>query len=297
MQYNKQPLDYSGILAMLKNRGLIVRDDNKAIAQLKVISYFRLANYFRPMEADKTTHIFKPNSYFENAVDLYKFDQELRTLLFNAIQTIEIALRSKMIHHISLQYGSFWFMDANLFNNSSIFELCLQHIRQEVERSREDFIIEHLERYTEPDIPPVWKTLEVTTFGTLSKLFENFKDNRLKKRIAREFNLPQHIILENWIKCAVIMRNHLAHHTRVWNRNFPYIPQTNVPLRGAWLSHRIHHSHKLYPYLCCMQYLLNSVLPDNTFSHDLAMLLGKYPNVDSFAMGFSMDWQDEVLWQ
>ena len=282
---------------MLKDRGLIVRDDNKAIAQLKVISYFRLANYFRPMEANKTTHIFKPNSYFENAVDLYKFDQELRTLLFNAIQTIEIALRSKMIHHISLQYGSFWFMDTSLFNNSSIFESCLSHIRQEVERSREDFIIEHLERYTEPDIPPVWKTLEVTTFGTLSKLFENFKDNRLKKRIAREFNLPQHIILENWIKCAVIMRNHLAHHTRVWNRNFPYIPQTNVPLRGAWLSQRIRHSHKLCPYLCCMQYLLNSVLPDNTFSQDLGMLLGKYPNVDSSAMGFSMDWKRENLWQ
>jgi abortive infection bacteriophage resistance protein len=296
MQYNKQPLDYSGILAMLRNRGLIVRDDNKAIAQLKVISYFRLANYFRPMEADKTTHIFKPNSYFENAVGLYMFDQELRTLLFNAIQTIEIALRSKMIHHISLQYGSFWFMNTNLFNNSSIFESCLSHIRQEVERSREDFIVEHLERYTEPDIPPVWKTLEVTTFGTLSKLFENFKDNRLKKRIAREFSLPQHIILENWIKCAVIMRNHLAHHTRVWNRNFPYIPQTNVPLRGAWLSHRIQHSHKLYPYLCCMQYLLNSILPGNTFSHGLTTLLKKYPNVDTSAMGFPTDWENEALW-
>ncbi len=74
---------------MLKERGLIIRDDNKAISCLKVISYFRLANYFRPMEADKITHIFKPNSYFENAVSLYRFDQELRTLLFNAIQTIE----------------------------------------------------------------------------------------------------------------------------------------------------------------------------------------------------------------
>lgn len=281
---------------MLKGHGLIVRDDNEAIAQLKVISYFRLANYFRPMEADKTTHTFKPNSYFENAVGLYKFDQELRTLLFGAIQTIEIALRSKMIHHISLQYGSFWFTDASLFDNQSIFESCLQHIRQEVERSREDFIIEHLERYTEPDIPPVWKTLEVTTFGTLSKLFGNFKDNRLKKRIAREFNLPQHIILENWIKCAVIMRNHLAHHTRVWNRNFPYIPQTNIPLHGAWLSHRIQHSHKLYPYLCCMQYLLNAIMPDNTFSHDLAALPEKFPNVDVEAMGFPIGWQEEALW-
>ena len=40
---------------MLKERGLIIRDDDKAISCLRVISYFRLANYFRPMEADKTT--------------------------------------------------------------------------------------------------------------------------------------------------------------------------------------------------------------------------------------------------
>ena len=57
----------------------------------------------------------------------------------------------------------------------------------------------------ELDLPPVWKTLEVTTFGTLSKLFGNFKDNAIKKRIAREFNLPQHVILESWVKCAVTL--------------------------------------------------------------------------------------------
>ena len=99
-----------------------------------------------------------------------------------------------MIHHISLTYGSFWFADATLFRNTDIFNSCLQHIRQEVERSREDFIVDHYDRYTEPDLPPVWKTLEVTTFGTLSKLFCNFKDKTIKKRIAREFNLPQHVI-------------------------------------------------------------------------------------------------------
>ncbi len=297
MRYVKQPLDFPDILAMLKGRGLVISDEDKAVSCLKAISYFRLANYFRPMEADKTTHVFKPNSHFESAVALYRFDQELRTLLFDTIQTIEVALRAKMIHHISLRYGAFWFADASLFNNASIFKSCLQHIRQEVERSREDFITEHIEKYSEPDMPPIWKSLEVTTFGTLSKLFANFGDNLLKKRIAREFNLPQHIVLENWIKCAAVMRNHLAHHTRVWNRNFPYIPQTNVPLRGPWLSHGVQHSHKLYPYVCCIQYLLNGLRPENTFPHDLTALLEKYPNVDAAAMGFPADWQKEPLWQ
>ena len=93
MRYSKQPLDFPDILNLLKSRGLIVQDESKAIECLKVISYFRLDNYFHPMESDKILHTFKPNSYFENAVDLYTFDSKLRTLIFSAIQSIEIALR------------------------------------------------------------------------------------------------------------------------------------------------------------------------------------------------------------
>jgi abortive infection bacteriophage resistance protein len=105
----------------MKSRGLIIADEQKAINYLKVISYFRLANYLRPMEKDKETHLYKPNSYFDNAIDLYYFDKELRSIIFSAVQSIEIALRSKMIHHISLKYGAFWYMDASLFKDDNIF--------------------------------------------------------------------------------------------------------------------------------------------------------------------------------
>ena len=44
------------------------------LEQLRIISYFRLANYLRPMEQDKIAHIFKLNSTFENALDLYYFE-------------------------------------------------------------------------------------------------------------------------------------------------------------------------------------------------------------------------------
>ena len=103
MKYSKQPLDYSEILDLLASRGLIIADRNKAIECLKVVSYFRLDNYFHPMESDKIRHIFKSGSTFENAMDLYRFDCGLRELIFTAIQAVEIALRSKMIHHIPLQ--------------------------------------------------------------------------------------------------------------------------------------------------------------------------------------------------
>ncbi len=56
MKYNKQPLDIPAQIAMLKARGLSIADEQKAKETLSVISYFRLAAYMRPMEADKLTH-------------------------------------------------------------------------------------------------------------------------------------------------------------------------------------------------------------------------------------------------
>ena len=297
MKYSKQPLDYSEILDLLESRGLIIRDRNKAIECLKVVSYFRLDNYFHPMESDKVQHIFKPGSTFDNALDLYRFDCDLRELIFTAIQAVEIALRSKMIHHISLQYGAFWFTDVSLFRDANIHHKCMEQIRQELKRTREEFIIEHSAKYSEPEFPPVWKTLEVTSFGTLSKLFCNFADNKIKKRIAREFNLPQHLVLESWIKSAVVLRNYLAHHSRVWNRKFPIKPQMTTPLRGNWVIPPVGNYDKLYSQLCYLQYLLNVIRPCNNFSFRLKVLLTEHLNVDTSAMGFPGNWLDEPLWR
>ena len=297
MRYSKQPLDYSEILDLLESRGLLLKDRNKAIDCLKVVSYFRLDNYFHPMESDKIRHFFKPNSTFENAMDLYRFDCDLRELIFTAIQAVEIALRSKMIHHISLQYGAFWFTDESLFRDSNIHHKCLEQIRQELRRTREEFIIEHSAKYTEPEFPPVWKTLEVTSFGTLSKLFCNFADNKIKKRIAREFNLPQHVVLESWIKSAVVLRNYLAHHSRVWNRKFPIKPQMTTPLRGEWVTPPVGNYDKLYSQLCYLQYLFNVIRPYNNFGFRLKVLLTEHLNVDASAMGFPDNWHNESLWR
>ena len=49
-EYRKQALDTPDQLAMLKQRGLVGSNDEAALQTLSVISYFRLAYYFRPME-------------------------------------------------------------------------------------------------------------------------------------------------------------------------------------------------------------------------------------------------------
>ena len=49
------------------------------------------------MQSDKTTHQFKEHSKFEDVVSLYNFDRELRILLFDIIERIEIMAMGQII--------------------------------------------------------------------------------------------------------------------------------------------------------------------------------------------------------
>ena len=298
MDYTKKALDYPQILQQLKSRGLLFKDENHAAKELVNISYFRIANYLRYFEIAGSHHQYKPGSYFEDALYIYYFDKKLRGLLFTSIQSIEVSLRSKIIHTVALSHGPFWFLDSNLCLNKVQFADNLNTIKREVQRSKEVFIQEHFKKYTFPDLPPVWKTLEVTSFGLLSKLYCNLNNNRIKKQIARQFNLPQHQILESWIKCAVLLRNCIAHHARIWNRRFPQMPQlSSLKLRGAWVDCSQIKPIKLYAQLCCLAYLQDNIHPDNDFKANLKSLLNEYPCIDLHAMGFPDDWEKQPLWR
>lgn len=295
--YHKQPLSIEAQLDTLSRRGLIIEDFEFARDQLSKIGYFRLANYWRPMEADKQTHIFKPNSRFSNAVDLYYFDKDLRTLIFSAIQSVEVAFRARLTHEMAMRHGTFWIMNMSLFSNQQLALEHLAKIKKELNRSKEDFIIEHFNRYDLPDIPPVWKTMEVITFGTISKIYQNLADNTIKKKIARSFAIPQYRMMESWIRPLAGLRNYIAHHSRVWNRNFPQMPLLPARLSMPWIdASGISHS-KLYAQLCCLAYMQNIIHPNNDFSIKLKGLIASHPNVDIRAMGFSIDWANQPLWR
>lgn len=297
MKYTKLPIDFSQQLAILKERGMIIENENEVLTQLDSISYFRLASYWRSMEQDSTSRIFCPNTHFKDVINLYMFDRRLRSLIFVAIQDIEIALRTRIIHHFSMKHGAFWFMEKALFKDETIYNNCLAKLKNELGRSKEDFIQEHFEKYDTPDCPPVWKTLEVVSFGTLSKLYCNMSDIEVKKKVAKDFYLPQYLYLESWIKCASVLRNCCAHHARLWNRRFPVIPKLPKVLPLQWISNQHIRPVKLYAQLCYLTYIEQSINPNSNFRDEIVNLLSNKPQHILKAMGFPIDWKNETLWQ
>jgi len=293
--YLKKPLTYIEQLQQLKDRGLVIENDAKALHLLENVSYYRLSGYWYPLLADKQTHQFKPTATFNTAFKLYCFDRKLRQLVLGELEKIEVAIRAKMTYILSQKAGAFWFQQQALFSNTVKHADSLSKIGQEFSRSDEEFIVAFKKKYADP-LPPSWMTLEITSFGALSMLYKNLNPGKEKREIAHHFGLAD-TVFETWIHSIVYLRNVCAHHTRLWNRAMSIRPQIPRSPRKQWLANTNLSNNRTYFILSMINYLLQTVNPSNTFKERLSNLLLEYPNVDVKSMGFPADWKDEVLWK
>ena len=71
-------------------------DEQLAKDYLSRISYFRLKYFWMDM-IDEVSDDFKDDVYFEDIIERYEFDKSLRQILFDAIETLEVGLRTRII--------------------------------------------------------------------------------------------------------------------------------------------------------------------------------------------------------
>lgn len=302
--FSKKPLTIKEQIKQLKERGLIVLNTTLLEKYLSNISYYRLGEYWYVMQTDKEKHIFKPNSTFKDVIALYNFDAELRLLLFEVIEKIEISLRTKLIYHLSHEINPWWFQDFTLFSDSMALVKTLSNLEQELTRSKDKTIKNHFKNHKDDKrFPPSWKSLEQTSFGALSKLYGNLKPTvKSKNTIAQEFGAVNHTYLPSWLQSIAQIRNYCAHHSRLWNRNLPGTVKLLSKPPNSWITEtenvpKQHEFSKLYVHMCLMKYLLNTIQPNNTFTKKLKALFQKYPNVDPNALGMKPNWNKEPLWK
>ncbi|MCL2176036.1 MAG: Abi family protein, partial [Treponema sp.] len=115
--YTKLPLTIQEHIELLKARGLKIPDEEKATRYLQNISYFHLSGYMYPFLADKKQHQYKTGSSFDDIINLYRFDRELRVLIFSTIEKIEVAIRAQISNHFTVETKNpFWYTDVNNFS-------------------------------------------------------------------------------------------------------------------------------------------------------------------------------------
>lgn len=312
--YNRPPISVQEQIAHLQAKGLLVLDVDAAVAHLDAKGYYRLKAYLLPFRDVNAG--FHPGTTFDQAVDLYEFDEKLRLLVFKQIQSIEIAIRTRFNEIICSKTGnSFWYLDSSLFSvNTASYENTINKLKGSFLDSQETFACHFREKYyndycsSYSIMPPSWMAIELMTFGNLLNLLNSVsQDTILKYKLDRwakkKVGPDKFKKLTNWMHCIRDVRNHCAHHNRLFNRNFPAPDgikrHLDPKIRLVSIDDNPHGQHqlnRLYTMLAVMQVISKEIclLPIGPM---LSKLFDDHPEAINHlsSMGFPAEWKSEKL--
>jgi len=302
--YSKPAIDISAQVAKLKSRGLAIADDAAAEACLLNIGYYRFSGYSFPFQEPPDRDKFKANTDFDQILRVYEFDRHLRLLVADAVERIEVGIRSRAVNESTLLWGPHWYLDASKFHprfdHASFLKKAENGVGVNRDRTTgapifplnhaETFIEHYYRKYGDPYLPPIWMTMEVLTLGTLSKGYKGIGDANLKAKIASEFNITAKV-LASWLHTLAHIRNICAHHGRLWNRVFSITPLVPSHLKGV-----IQNANRFEGHAVVLVSLLDIMNHGNHWRDRFKTLLREYPEIDHNAMGFTNNSLNLPFW-
>lgn len=297
MKYKKPWLPYDVQLDLLVDRGLLIDNRAEARAFLEHVKYYRLSGYCLAFESAR--HSFIPGATFAQIRDAYEFDRVLRHLLTEALELVEVDLRTAIAHEFARVHGPFGHLDSRAFYFRFDHGKWLESIRENARRSRETFVRHFREMYDEfPDLP-IWMTVELMSFGDLSLMFQGMT-RQGQKPIARRYGRNASELV-SWFHHLVYLRNLCAHHARVWDREFAVKPK--VPAGRSWSPPLLPGGNRLAVSLYILSYVLRripAVRASASAWRDRVEKRLSAPPACAGAMermGLVKNWKSNPLWQ
>lgn len=297
MRFAKPALTVEQQIEQLEKRGMAIPDRDRAAHYLTHINYYRLRAYWLPFEEETGDggHRFRAGASFEGALALYLFDRKLRLLVLDAIERVEVAVRTRWAYVLALRYGSHAYLREEIFQEVWKHGRCLEGLTEEIGRSHETFIDHYRSTYDEPELPPIWAACEVMSFGQLSKWMENLKHRADQKEIAAPYGLDP-MVLNSFLHHLTHIRNLCAHHSRLWNRRLTFtmrLPRNPRHIVG-WFNPAA--GRNLYNTLVMLAHLLGVIAPQSSWKGRLRALLAECPQAHPSAMGFPAGWEKLPVW-
>lgn len=295
VKFSKPAKTFAEQVELLQLRGLVIDDTANAERYLSHLNYYRFMGYVLPFEADHDTHAIRRGVRFEDVLNLYVFDRELRLLVLDAIERIEVSARTQWAYHFAHARDAHGYLQPEHAASAHQFIRHLATLDRELERSSETFIKHFRQQYSDPDLPPIWAACEVMSLGLLSNWYSMLRPISIRKAIAAAYGLDQQV-LESALHHLSYVRNLCAHHSRLWNREM--VITFRVPKRPAILRDAIGvpADRRVYNSLCLIVYLMDCISPGHHWRDRLTRLLAEH-EVDVSDMGFVNGWEARALWQ
>lgn len=290
--------EYDELIQRLTDRGMLIKDPLRAQRKITQVGYYRLSGYwhtsrkFKLIENKiKYENKFQENTSFEKIFEFYLFDKRLRIELIDALERIEIYLRTIITHEIG-RVDPLAYLDKKQFSKEAFkadatiqYKHWLTRHERLIQESKEESITSH--RNKGKPIP-IWVAAEAWDFGALSK-FYSILSGKNQNLICNRLGLDARNELDNWLINLNGIRNRCAHHSRLSNRTNPRT--LSIPRKGYFnlldLDH--HQTNRLYGIIAVIWFLLKKIGPSSTWICRIADLIDQKPTIPGFtykSMGF-----------
>ena len=296
--FAKPVLAYAAQAAQLIQRGMVVDDVPAAEAALARVSYYRLSAYWHPFRqrdaAGKLLDTLHPGTRFDTVLGLYEFDRQLRLLVLDAMERVEVALRTAVTHQIGIAYGAFGHEDAANFHPQFDHADWVARLRDETTRSSDAFVGHYRAKYHGFPVLPIWMTTELISLGALSRLYKGMLPSD-KRAVAAPLNIhPKR--LQDWLHVLTYVRNVCAHHSRLWNRELA-IRAMAMPEAG-WQPPLLPRQDRLFCVLLILRQLLRQTGNGTDWRDQCQALLTPVVSDARWraAMGMSPNWMAHPYW-
>ncbi|MBN9420629.1 MAG: Abi family protein [Candidatus Eremiobacteraeota bacterium] len=281
---HRQPFREKGLtpqqqLETLSARGLHIEDSQRARRHLEHINYHRLLPYWEGLL--KGDGRFEPGSTFESVLRRYTFDRKLRLLMLDAIERLEVSIRSRWSNHMAVRHGPLCLAEAELFQDRRVHQRSYESLLHFYAGNEDEFVVRFRERYERGQIPPIWICSEMLTLGQLAHWLGNLRDPRDLHAVSFAYQLERECFL-SFLQHLTEVRNLAAHHSRLFNRKLPAFVLPAQVLENA-------EEGSIYNTIVMLDFLLSIISPGHSWTRRLAHSLKRHPDLPE-EMGFPPGW-------
>lgn len=276
--------EYSGLVDLLQSRGMYVSDRERAERKLAQIGYYRLSGFWYPcriQSPDSGIRLdnFQPSTDFDRVIDLYLFDKKLRFFILDAIERIEIHLRSVIAHEIGREDPLAHKKSFFIHQPEKKWWIEWQEKHQKLLfKCKEDSIRWHKDNNK---AIPFWVAVEAWDFGVMSKYYKMLKRN-YQRKVADRFGIDNTNTLVQWLETINILRNRCAHHTRIWNQ-YNQINTNAVPVLNNDYFNNLnlddHARQRLYGIITVIWFLVSKISSKSDWIRHVADVFDSKPTL------------------
>lgn len=301
MTYEKPALKLEDQAQRLLDRGLEA-DRDELIQRLASVNYYRLTGYLYPFRRPDDDG-YTAGTTLEQVWNRYCFDRRLRVLVLDAVERVEVAVRTQLIYHFAHQCGPFGHCREDHLPHLSVAEYIewREGILTETNRSKEAFKEHFFKKYGDSHQNlPIWMVSELMSMGSLLTLFRGV-DGGIRKQVAEHFQMADELLL-SWLRSLYAARNICAHHSRLWNRVLGYAPSLPQKNKFPRWHDKNDAGKNLFPNNRCglllmiCRHFLNLISPSSRWRDRVEQLFVEYPEMPLPDMGLPQDWNHHPLW-